>query len=135
MISYHIDPGRRIVTTRIAGRLSVSDLANHFNALMRDPKFSSDLNALIVAVDDEAVPSHDAVTLFAPVVRAWSKRRSGAKWAFVLPSNAARHFADAALNEIKLTTVTSRCFLSETAALAWLSPPPPAATRPGSAER
>lgn len=122
MIDYHIDIHRRVVTTRVTGRLTFADLANHFQRLIRDPKFSSDFNALIIATNDDAVPSSGSVSALAPMVRAWSKRRTGVKWAFVLPSPAARTFADSALNELRLTSVTTRCFLAESAALAWLEP-------------
>lgn len=122
MIDYHIDVHRRVVTTRVTGRLTFADLANHFQRLIRDSKFSSDFNALIIATNEEAVPSAGSVSALAPMVRAWSKRRSGVKWAFVLPSPAARTFAESALNEIRLNSVTTRCFLAESAALAWLEP-------------
>ncbi len=122
MIDYHIDVHRRIVTTRIAGRLTFSDLATHFQRLIRDSKFSADFAALIVATDEAAIPSSASVSAWAPMVRAWSKRRAGAKWAFVLPSQKARTFAESALHEVRLTSINARCFLAESAALAWLEP-------------
>lgn len=131
MIDYHIDVHRRIVTTRVAGRLAFADLANHLQRLLRDPKFSGDYNALIVACDEQAVPAAGSVSAFGPMVRAWSKRRAGVKWAFVLPSQATRTFAESALNELRLTNLTTRCFLAESAALAWLEPSPgPTPTSP-----
>ena len=126
MIDYHIDVHRRVVTTRVTGRLTFSELASHLQRLIRDPKFSSEFNALIIAMDQNAVPSANAVSALAPMVRAWSKRRVGVKWAFVLPNQAARTFAESALNELRLTTLTTRCFLAESAAQAWLEPTPAA---------
>jgi hypothetical protein len=125
MIAYHIDSHRRIVVTRVSGKLTFADLAGHLHQLIRDPKFSADFNALIVACDETAVPAAGTVSALAPMVRAWSKRRAGAKWAFVLPSATAKTFAESALHEIRLSSITSRCFLSETAAQAWLVPAPP----------
>lgn len=122
MLAYHIDPARHIVTTRAAGRVTVADLTTHITRLMRDPAFSSDLNAMIIAADRAAVPGPVGVGAITPLVRAWSKRRAGVKWAFVLPDKASRDFAESALNEARLTAVTARCFLSEAAALAWLAP-------------
>lgn len=123
MIDYHIDTARKIVTTRAAGRVSVADLTAHLVRLMRDPAFQPELNALVIAADVNAVPNLSGVSVIAPLVRAWSKRRSGVKWAFVLPNQATRDFAESALAEVRLTAVLTRCFLSENAALAWLETP------------
>lgn len=120
MIAYHIDPLRRVVTTRVSGRLTLADLTGHMHQLLRDPKFRADYNALIIAMDLEAVPSANSVATFAPLVRAWSNRRAGAKWAFVLPTPATRTFAETALNEVRLSSIITRCFLAESSALAWL---------------
>ena len=125
MIAYHVDSARKIVITRVSGRFTFGELAGHLHRLMRDPKFSPSFNALIVAMDVAAVPPPTSVSAFAPLVRAWSVRRAGVKWAFVLPTKETRAFAESALNEVKLTTLTSRCFLSEAAAMAWLDPVAP----------
>jgi hypothetical protein len=124
MLDYHVDRARNIVTTRAAGRVSVGDLTGHFVRLMRDPAFSPDLNALIIVADVDAVPGPVGVGALAPLVRAWSKRRAGVKWALVLPNRATRDFAESALEQVKLTSVAARCFLSESAALQWLGTPP-----------
>ncbi|HVU36518.1 MAG TPA: hypothetical protein VHE61_23970 [Opitutaceae bacterium] len=125
MIAYHIDPSRRVVTTRVSGDLSGAGLAEYLARIVRDPKFDPTYDALIVAMDASAVPSPNTAALLAPLVRSWSTRRSGARWAFVLPHKDVRQAAELALNQVRLTTVTARCFLSEAAALAWLE-----ATRP-----
>lgn len=122
MIAHHIDPLRRIITTRVSGRVSVSELVAYLYRLMRDPKFNSDFNALIVAMDVEAVAPATSAELFAPIVRAWSQRRVGAKWAFVLPNTETKNLAESALNEVRLTSVSARCFVTEAAAFAWLAP-------------
>src|SRR4051812_13366491 len=85
MIDYHIDSARSVVTTRAVGRVSVSEVANHLVRLMRDPEFKPELNALIVVGDVNTVPGPVGLGALAPLVRAWSKRRVGVKWAFVLP--------------------------------------------------
>ena len=126
MLDYHVDRARNIVTTRAAGRVSVADLTTHFVRLMRDPAFTPDLNALILVADVDAVPGPVGVGALAPLVRAWSKRRAGVKWALVLPNRATRDFAESALEQVKLTSVTARCFLSESSALAWLGADRPA---------
>jgi hypothetical protein len=120
MLAYYIDSAHGLVTTRVSGRLTFSDLVVHIHHLMRDPKFNSDFNSLIVAMDVEAVPPMAAVGTLAPLVRAWSKRRAGVKWAFVLPTEASRAAAESALSDVRLTTVETRCFVAESAALAWL---------------
>jgi hypothetical protein len=130
MLDYHIDASRGIVITRAIGRVTLADLTSHLTRLMRDPGFRPELNALIIAASVEAVPSRIGVGAITPLVRAWSKRRAGVKWAFVLPSQVTREFAESALDEARLTSLTARCFLSESAALAWLEPvsqpvPPP----------
>ena len=124
MIDYHIDLERRLVITHASGRVTLTDLAVHLARLMRDAQFHSDFNALIVASDLMAMPSSTGVTTVAPLVRAWSKRRAGAKWAFVVPNKAARRDAEAALDGLKLTAVATKCFLSEADALGWLEPAP-----------
>jgi hypothetical protein len=120
MLSYHIDSSRRIVTTRVSGRLTLSGLTEFLQKVFRDPKFDASYDALIVAMDADAVPPASAAAMMAPLVRSWSNRRSGARWAFVLPSEESRNAAELALNEVRLTAVVTRCFLSEAAAGAWL---------------
>lgn len=120
MIDFHVDPLRGIVTTRVTGRVSLSDFAYHLQRILRDPKFKPEFNALIVATDPGAIPSSAAVSLVQPLVRAWSHRRAGARWAFVLPTNEARTLAESILLDLRLTSVATRCFLSEASALAWL---------------
>ena len=122
MLDYHIDVPRGIVITRAIGRVTLADLTTHLTRLMRDSAFRPELNALIIAVNVDAVPNRVGVGAITPLVRAWSKRRAGVKWAFVLPNQATREFAESALNEARLTSVTARCFLSESSALAWLEP-------------
>jgi hypothetical protein len=122
MLDYHIDPARNVVVTRALGRLTVAEVANHIIRLMRDPAFKPELNALIVAGDVNAVPGPVGVGALTPLVRAWSKRRAGVKWAFVLPNRATRDFVESAIEEARLNAVTTHCFVSENAALAWLTP-------------
>lgn len=122
MIDYHVDPLRGLVTTRVTGRVSLSDFAYHLQRILRDPKFKPEFSALIVASDAGAIPSPASVNLVQPLVRAWSHRRAGARWAFVLPTNEARASAESLLIGLKLTSVVTRCFLSEASALAWLDP-------------
>jgi hypothetical protein len=131
MIDYHVDPSRRIVTTRVTGRVSLADFACHLQRILRDAKFKPEFNALIVATDATAIPSSAAVGVVQPLVRAWSHRRAGARWAFVLPTTEAKSSAESLLLNLKLTSVVTRCFLSEAPALAWLdaaavAPSPPA---------
>lgn len=121
MLDYHIDAARNLVITRAAGRVTVGDVTTHIMRLMRDPAFKPELNAMIVAADVAAVPSAAGVSAITPLVRVWSRRRAGVKWAFVFPDKTSRDFAEAALNEARLAVI-SRCFLSESAALNWLVP-------------
>lgn len=120
MLTHHIDAGHRLITTRASGKVTLGDIAAYLQRLIRDSKFSSDFNALIVVMDEQTVPPAATLKTFAPAVRAWSNRREGAKWAFVLPSAAAKALVDSALVEARLTSVLTKCFLSEGAALGWL---------------
>lgn len=120
MIDYHVDVVRRIVTTRVTGRISFSDFANHLQRILRDPKFHPEFNGLIVATTAAAIPSPTSVALIRPIVRVWSTRRAGVRWAFVLPDNDTKNFTESVLLDLKLTSVTTRCFTSESAALGWL---------------
>ena len=124
MIDYQLDPLRRIITTRVTGAISFAHLANYIHRLVRDPEFKTDFNGLIVAMDLAAVPAPTTVGTLAPLIRAWSSRRQGVKWAFVLPDAASRAFAEKALLEVALTGVTTKCFVTESAALKWLDPAP-----------
>lgn len=126
MLDYHIDLAHNAVVTRAAGRVTIGDLTNHLFRLMRDPNFKPELNALVVAENVNAVPSPTEVGTLTPLIRAWSKRRAGVKWAFVLPNRATLDFAESALGDLRLTAVTARCFISETTARAWLGPKPTA---------
>lgn len=129
MLDYHIDSPRQLVVTRALGRVSVAEVATHIVRLMRDPSFKPELNALIVAGDVNAVPGPVGVGALTPLVRAWSKRRAGVKWAFVLPNRATRDFVESAIEAARLSDVTTRCFVAETAALAWLEPAATSAAR------
>lgn len=120
MFAYYIDPARRLAVTRVSGRLTAVSLADYLPKLFRDPKFDPAYDALIVAMDTEAIPSPAVAAVLAPIVRSWSARRSGVRWAFVLPSEDARRAAELALNQVRLTNVAARCFVAEGAALAWL---------------
>ena len=133
MLDYHIDAARGLVITRAVGRITLGDLTGHLTRLMRDPAFRPELNALIIAADVSAVPGPVGVGAITPIVRAWSKRRAGVKWAFVLPDRTSKDFAESAIDEARLTALMARCFLSESAALEWLAPSPTAATPPRTA--
>lgn len=122
MLDYHIDTARNLVITRALGRVTVADVMAHLVRLMRDPAFRAELNALIIVADVSAVPGPVGVSALTPLVRAWSKRRAGVKWAFVLPNQTTRDYTESALNEARLTALSARCFLSESAALSWLEP-------------
>lgn len=126
MLDYHIDVARNLVITRAAGRVTVAEIAAHLSRLMRDPTFKPELNAMIVAMDAAAVPGPVGVGAVTPLIRVWSKRRAGVKWAFVLPNKATRDFIESAVNEARLTALSARCFVSEASALAWLETTPAA---------
>lgn len=129
MLDYHIDQAHNTVVTRAVGRVSIADLSVHLVRLMGDPMFKPELNALIIADDVSAVPSKTGIGALTPLIRAWSKRRAGVKWAFVLPNRATLDFAESALGEVRLTAVIARCFLSESTARAWLEPGPVTKTK------
>lgn len=120
MIVHHIDANHRIITTRVSGRVSVGEVALYLHRLVRDPHFRSDYNSLIVAMDEVAVPQSGSIMALAPLVRAWSVQRAGAKWAFVLPSTATRDLVENAIAEARLRNVFARCFVTEGAAFGWL---------------
>jgi len=122
MLDYHIDTARNIVITRASGRVSVPDVTAYFVRLMRAPDFKPELNALIVVGDVSSIPGPVGVGALTPLIRAWSKRRAGVKWAFVLPNKTSRDFIEAAIDQARLTAVSARAFLSEASALAWLEP-------------
>lgn len=120
MLTYHIDSVRRLITTRVSGPLTVSALAEYLPRLFRDSKFDASFDSLVVAMDPQAVPSAATAALLGPLVKTWSARRSGCRWAFVLPDRASREAAEMRLDQVRLSAVVTRCFMSEAAALAWL---------------
>ena len=120
MIDFHIDTARRLVITRAAGHVSYTDVVNHLQRIFRDAKFDPEYNALIVATDVSAVPSPTSIALISPLLKAWSKQRAGAKWAFVMPNAETKALVEEALHNLKLTAVSARCFNTEGAAFAWL---------------
>lgn len=125
MIDYHVDASRRLVTSRASGPVSLVDLAHHLQRILRDPKFSFSFNGLIVVGDRRSIPPPELVGLMKPLVKAWSTQRVGVRWAFVLPDAASKTVVESILHELRLTGITSRCFVSEGAALAWLDSAPP----------
>ncbi len=109
-----------MAVTRVTGRFTFAELANHLHRLVRDREFQADFDSMIVAMDAAAVPRPSAIGTLAPLVRTWSSRRRGSRWALVLPTPEARGFAERALKEIQLNEITARCFCDETEALDWL---------------
>ncbi len=129
MISSHIEPAHRLITTRLAGRLSPQDLAAQLYRIIRDPKFTADLNGMIVALDAESIPTAAQFALLRPILKLWLTQRSGARWAVVVPNAQARDVVESWMHELHVTAVT-KCFTSEGAALAWLMAAPMEAPRP-----
>jgi hypothetical protein len=121
MINYSLDPARKIATTRVEGPFSFAELANHLHCLLRDREFHADFDAIIIATNVAAIPPPAAIGTLAPLVRAWSSRRRGVRWAFVLPTRESLAFIERALGEVRLPDVSVQCFISEPEARRWLS--------------
>jgi len=119
MLDLHLDPAKNLLTTRVAGVVGVGELATKLYQAIRDPKFSSGMNGLIVALDNDAIPDPGRFSLLKPVLKVWITQRTGARWALVAPTELARDRAEALLVELKLGGAI-RCFTSEAAAVAWL---------------
>ena len=120
MISYSVDPENRLITTRVAGTVRFAEFADYLQRMLREPGFSPQFDALIIAADAAAVPSVVSLELIKPLVRAWSTFRAGVKWAIVLPDAMTVKYAESVLADFKLS-VAARCFLTEPLALEWLA--------------
>jgi hypothetical protein len=120
MIAYEVDVTRGVVTTRVLGRVSFAEFANHLHGILRDAGFKPHFDSLIVAMDREAIPAAASVRKIKTLVTAWSMWRSGVRWAVVVPDDAAKAVADSILHDLALIRVTARCFTSEVDAVTWL---------------
>lgn len=121
MITYVIDKTASLVICRVRSGISVLDVANYLQALMRDPNFTSRCNALILVTDTASIPPFDMLRYLNPLISGWAACRGAAKWAFVLPHEAARVLAETALQHISLHDVQAQCFVVEANARVWLA--------------
>ena len=120
MISYRIDRPAGLLKCRAQDGISVLDVANHLQALLRDPEFTPGLDALITVVDLVSIPPLDMVRYLRPLISGWAARGGEARWALVLPNEVTRVLAETARAHLPLHQVEARCFLAEAAALEWL---------------
>jgi hypothetical protein len=123
MLDLHLDPAKNLITTRIAGKVSPAQLAAALYQTIRDPRFTSSMKGLVVALDNSAVPDPDCFALMKPILKLWITQRSGARWALVVPTTDTKDRAEALLSELRLGP-SIRCFVSEAAAMAWLCTAP-----------
>jgi hypothetical protein len=121
MLTYELDTLGGLVVCRAQGRFGVLDVSDYIQTLAADPKFDPRFNALILVTEVAAIPPFPMLRFLHPLLDAWTARRGTAKWAFVLPNQAARAMAETALNHLSLNEVQARCFLTERDAREWLS--------------
>jgi hypothetical protein len=129
MITFDIEPANRLAVCRAENGVGVLEIANYLQALVRDPRFDPSFNSLIVAVDTTSIPTFGMLRFLDPIVATWTAQRGRAKWAVVVPNEAARALAVTELKHLTLNQVEARCFISETLAREWLgalSAPPTA---------
>ncbi|MDO8539079.1 MAG: hypothetical protein Q7S40_01450 [Opitutaceae bacterium] len=136
MITYTIDAAAGLVICRVQHGISVLDVANYIQALMRDPNFTPGCDALVTIADVASIPPFEMLRYLQPLISGWTARRGAAKWALVLPNEVARTMAQTALQHLPLHDVQACCFVHEAEARAWLGPRPsrePAARESGAA--
>src|SRR5688500_17085280 len=113
MITFDIHRDDRLIVCRAREAISVLDVANYLQALVRDPRFDPSYYALIIAADSGCVPPLSMLKFLNPLISAWTERRGNAKWALVLPDAHTKNLVEEELKRLTLHAVRTRCFTDE----------------------
>jgi hypothetical protein len=62
-VTYELEPGRRLMRTRLVGELTPTDLAEHFRAVASDPACPLDLWVLLDATGLTGLPSTELIRI------------------------------------------------------------------------
>jgi len=123
MINYVIDRGLRLVKARMTGSTGLVGLVTHIANLAKDPEFDPSFN-LIFEVDRDATFSILPVEPeLRSLMKQWTGRRKGVKWAFWAPFGVAYAHLEFALSVLYKGDVRMCLFDNEEAALQWLNEP------------
>src|SRR4051812_20730032 len=68
-ITYEIDPSREIAVVRMTGDLTAEEFRQYFSESRSDPRFSTSLKRLVIAVGVRSFPTADEVAALSTEIR------------------------------------------------------------------
>jgi hypothetical protein len=121
MINYVIDKELRLVKARMTGSTTLVGLVTHISNLARDPDFDPSLNLIFEVAPDATFSILPVESEFRQLVKQWTSRRKGVKWAFWAPYGVTHAHMQFAIGTLDQNDVEMRLFEHEADALKWLS--------------
>jgi len=121
MIEYTIDQDQKLVKARMSGTTTLVDLATHISSLAKNPKFDPAFNLIFEVSQDATFSILATETEFRTLLKEWTERRKGAKWAFWVPFGVTHTHMQFALGLLDQRNVRMRVFEDEKSALDWLA--------------
>jgi hypothetical protein len=121
MINYTIDPQARLVRAHMSGVTTLVALATHISHLAKDPKFDPSYNLIFEVAQDATFSLLPVEEEFRQLLKHWTSRRKGVKWAFWSPFGVTHTHIQFALGLLDQKDVRMRLFEDEPSALKWLA--------------
>lgn len=120
MIEYTIDECQKLVRARMSGTTTLVDVVIHIANLAKDPKFNPAYNLIFEVAQDASFVVLANEKEFRTLLKSWTQRRKGVKWAFWVPYGVTHAHMQFALGLLDQRDVEMRLFDSEHKALTWL---------------
>lgn len=121
MIDYTIDGAGGLIRVSTSGASTFTDLIRYLANLNDDPEFDAHFNTIFHVAEDATLPGAFFKDLLKTILEQWEQRRTGNKWAVVLPSKSQLRVAQLAAQSVDLKSVGLKFFGGEEDAMAWLS--------------
>ena len=128
MIDHAIDETERLISVRISGKSTDTDLILFFSQLLQNPKFEQTSNLLFLFSEDATLPALLVQQQLDRFLEGLAIRQQGTKWAFVSSNRTQLALTQLATENLNLGSVELQLFDAEHAARLWLTSgtPPPA---------
>ncbi|MGB8356188.1 MAG: hypothetical protein WCD79_19985 [Chthoniobacteraceae bacterium] len=121
MIKYVIDREQRLVKARMSGATGLVGLVTHIANLAKDPAFDPSFNLLFEVAPDATFSILPIEAELQKLIKQWTTRRQGVKWAFWAPFGTAYAHLEFALGILYKGHVQMRLFDNEESAMNWLN--------------
>ena len=123
MINYVIDRDLRLVKAKMTGSTDLVGLVTHIANLARDPAFDPTFHLIFEVTRDATFSILPVEYELQKLLKQWTARRKGVKWAFWAPFGVAYTHLEFALSVLYKGDVWMNLFDNEEAALQWLNEP------------